>query len=137
MATVVLDLFPAVAARLDRRTDIPKGLGLAFREVEQTVVRRVDPLRNRESKLDVHRDPVAEGQPPFHQVSAERDIPAGDVVEEKRAARLKNADTLGNPLVGPGQVILVRSLVIDGRTIFLAEIERRIREDRVNRLAPN
>jgi len=63
---------------------------------------------------------------------AKLDVPAGDVVEEEGAARLQCANAFGDPPVAPPDIFIIFPQIVDTCPVFLAEVERRVGEDRVD-----
>src|SRR5579864_747583 len=82
MSAVILHVAIAVAAFLDRRTDIVKRLGLALREVQQAVMARIKSAWDRKAKLDVYDDPIAELHSSIRQKVRQTDTPLRNVVKK-------------------------------------------------------
>jgi hypothetical protein len=67
---------------------------------------------------------VSEFQPKLHKVCAQKDIPARKIVEEHRAARLKRANTLRNPILAPTQIFLIRLKIVEAFPVLFPEVKR-------------
>ena len=135
MTTIVPYLAAAMAARLDRGSNLAKGLGLAFRKIEQAIMRRVKPARDREAALDLDRDRMTElhaGQ--LHEVSTENDAPPRQIVDKEGPAGRQYANTLVEPAPTPIDIFGVRPRIVCPVPVGLAQIEGRVGKHRIDQI---
>lgn len=136
VSAIVLQISPAMAARRHRDTDAVEYARPALREVNQGIMRRIKLLPPRKGALHRESDPVTK----LHwavQMCGEMIGPSWKGVDEEGSARNKGPATFVNPLEGPAQIVLVLPVVFEAVPVFLVEIERGVRKDRIDGFGPN
>lgn len=87
---------------------------------------------NRQGKFNIHGNPMSEYHPDLSQVVAQNDVPFRKVVDKNRTSRPKHAYAVVYPFLTPGDVFLIRSIIIYPGAIYLGKVERGVSKYRVN-----
>ena len=131
---VVLDFAAAVPALLDGGPEPTERLRSALAVVKQCVVGRIQPPLDRPAPCLLDGDPVPERQAELLEEAPHADAPLRQVVHEERPARSQRSCALPEPAPAPLQVLGNRLIVADPCPVFLADVERRVGEDDVDRV---
>ncbi len=137
MPAVILDFASAVPAYGNGEPHSVENLGIPLREIKKAVMGWIQFSSPRKGPLHRDRDPVAELHADVFKVGSKPEAPARKDVNKKRTPWLQDPDALGEPLLAPFQVIAVVLAVGPPVVVLLANVERRIGKDGVDRVFPD
>lgn len=130
VAAVILDVLSAVTAGRYRKPNTIESVWIAFGEIQQRIVSRVEFPSSRKCAFHGKRNPMAECHVPAFEMMREPVCLLRDVVDEDRPPGLQNAQALVNPLKAPIQVVVaVQKILMSAITVVLSEVERRVGKD--------
>lgn len=132
MPSVVLHISAAMPTQLNRRADVAESVVLALAEIEQAVMRRIEPPLDRQAEFDIDHDPIAKVHPLFQEEVRKEDIPLRDVVEEEGAAGFQNTDALFNPAVAPLNIFRFGPPIVNAGPVFLADVKGGVGENGID-----